>query len=83
MTDNPWSTRVTGKGAPSCRSRGKVAALPIPLCLLGGILFGVAGRGDVGLGITLGLGAGAVVTGIGARGWGRPGEARSDSPAPP
>ncbi|WP_137992418.1 hypothetical protein [Streptomyces vilmorinianum] len=72
MTDEPQDAGVTDKGGPARRSRGAVAALAIPLGLLGGVLFGVVWLEDIGLGIALGLGAGAVVAGVGSRDWGRP-----------
>ncbi|MFD3945976.1 hypothetical protein [Streptomyces sp. NPDC058579] len=49
---------------------GGLAASAIPLGLVGGILFGMAWLDDVGLGLTLGLGVGAVIAGTGSRDWG-------------
>lgn len=57
-------------GDPDRQSCGRLAASAIPLGLLGGILFGMAWLDDVGLGLTLGLGVGAVIAGAGAREWG-------------
>ncbi|MFG2836916.1 hypothetical protein ACGFZH_20330 [Streptomyces zaomyceticus] len=75
MTDEPQDARMIAKGDAARRPRGTVAVLAFPLGLLGGVPLGVIWRGDLGLGVVLGLGVGAVAAGAGSRGWGRSGVA--------